>query len=108
MSERDAIIETMARGIEPVLFGDDAFEAHRAASPYIVDFAKNAVRKRVDLAISALESAGYVIVRREPDEAMLQAALGVYDKPAADFPEDDWRAQYVAEYRAMIAAQEQK
>lgn len=85
MSERDAIIETMARGIEPTLFGGDAHQAHRAARPYNIKFARAAVLQRVRLALTALESAGYVIAKREPDEAMLQAALGVYDKPAADF-----------------------
>lgn len=60
--------------------------------------------KQAEIALAALDAAGFAIVPKEPTEAMLQAALNAYDKPARDFDNDDWRAQYVADYRAMLAA----
>ena len=53
-------------------------------------------------AIAALESAGYVIVRREPDEAMIEAGCNARE---ANEPRDK---NTTATWRAMIAAQEQK
>jgi hypothetical protein len=50
---------------------------------------------------------GWVLVPKEPTEAMLQAALNCYFDDyanASDFEEDDCRRTIVSEYRAMIAA----
>lgn len=68
------------------------------------------------LAVSALEAAGYVIVKREPTEAMLIAGYDARNAARGSGVsgmtiDAQLRAQCFREdaiYRAMIAAQEQK
>jgi hypothetical protein len=65
-------------------------------------------RRRVEMqtAIAALDAAGYAIVKREPDEAMLEAALAKLSDATVEDPKAAaWDA--LRAYRAMIAAQEQ-
>ena len=56
--------------------------------------------------LAALDAAGYAIVRREPDEAMIDAAFGAIGSGANELEAE--RAQYRHAYQLMIAAQEQK
>jgi hypothetical protein len=64
--------------------------------------------RRVEAQIikDALDAAGYAIVRREPDEAMIDAAFEAVGTGANELEAE--RAQYRHAYQLMIAAQEQK
>ena len=92
MSQRKAIIETMARAM-----AGNVTEQQMKYNPIKAGIARGDAKN----VLAALESAGYVIVKREPDDAMLDAAdaadaAGLGAEPYGDI------------YRAMIAAQEQK
>jgi len=72
------------------------------------DSARGFFRKEARAAIAALDAAGFAIVPKEPTEAMLQAGSDAWGKTPHDFDEDDWRASYVSEYRAMLAVSQLK
>ena len=97
MSEREAIIETMARA--------NYEEDNGLAWPPVTTPIAAAYRADALIALAALESAGYVIVKREPDEAMIAA---YWDSIEREHDALTMKGKAAARYRAMIAAQEQK
>ena len=97
MSEREAIIETMARGLKPEWWGDGAtvFENYIGQAVHYRERAIDDCAK----VLAALESAGYVIVKREADKHQIDAA---YAQCGMDGPD------LALMYRIMVqAAQEQ-
>jgi hypothetical protein len=106
----DKIIETMARGTHGYAFRllerePDAYKDERVMREVAIETCEKA-RLDAAAAIAALDAAGYAIVRRKPDEAMLDAAFEAVGTGANELEAE--RAQYRHAYQLMIAAQEPK
>lgn len=98
MSERDEILDAISRG----LLTKQMRAILNAAGLELEEGQDALAAKFAGQVAAALESAGYVIVRREPDEAMIEAGCNARE---ANEPRDK---NTTATWRAMIAAQEQK
>ena len=96
MSEREAIIETMARG----LLTKQMRAILNAAGLELEEGQDTLAARFAGQVAAALESAGYVIVKREADQHQIDAA---YAQCGMDGPD------LALMYRVMVqAAQEQK
>lgn len=89
MSEREKIVEVMARGwLEAECCGDEESDKHMA-----------------HVALTTLEAAGYVVVPKAPNNAMLKAAAKSMSPEKR--PTKKWVScseKHAIRYRAMIAA----
>lgn len=102
------IIETMARGTHGYAFRllerkPNAYMDERKMRERAAEICEQA-RLNAELAIAALNAAGYAIVKREPDEAMIDAAIAAAPVNNCEIT----RIVMIRAYRAMISAQEGK
>jgi hypothetical protein len=101
------IEEVMARGMEGWAFGTlerepDPYRDDRAAREIAIDRIQEAKLKSRDI-LAALDAAGYAVVRKEPTEKMLEAALAALSDVTIEEPKAAaWGA--LRAYRAMLAA----
>lgn len=89
MRDREKIVEVMARS--DATFDGRLYEAMPRSD-------RERYKDRSSCALSALEAAGYVVVPREPTEAMLEAGND------ARLPLGTIEENTIKTYRAMLAA----